>query len=319
MSKKIVFLIAALALLGLTFTAQAGEFPDKAIKLVVPYAPGGGSDVSARVVAKHLNKYLPVEVVVTNMTGGSGKVAEAEMMKTKPDGYTLMWQHQILDIAYVTGRSDYTWEVYQPVCLPAQSYMAVVVPKNSPYKTIQDVIAAAKADPGKILWGMAPLGFSHFAFLAIADAADLDLNMFKLLPMSGDKNRIVAMLQGNMAITSVTASSARPYIESGDLINLGIMADTKLPGEGVFTLKEKGIDAVTSMDYAVYAPKGTPADRVKILADAFTKCVQDPETVKEMEAQWLYPADYVGEALMKKLHADLDAYKAMAEKYGLKK
>ena len=318
MSKKIVFLIAALALLGSTSNAQA-EFPDKAIKLVVPYSPGGGSDVSARVVAKHLAKFLPVEVVVTNMTGGSGKVAEAEMMKTKPDGHTLLWQHQILDIAYVTGRSDYTWEVYQPVCLPARSYMAVVVPKDSPFKSIQDVIASAKAEPGKTIWGMAPLGFSHFAFLAIANAADLDLKMFKLLPMSGDKNRVVAMLQGNMDITSVTASSARPYIESGDLICLGVMADSKLPNEGLFTLKEKGVNAEIATDYAVFAPKGTPEDRVKILADAFIKCVQDPETVKEMEEQWLYPADYAGEALTKKLTADLEAYKAMAKKYGLKK
>ena len=126
----------------------------------------------------------------------------------------LLWQHQTLYMAYACKRSDYTWEAFTPVVNGAKAYSAVVVTGNSPFKTMSDLIDYMKANPKKVRWGAAPNGTSHFALLSIMAETGIEPH---IIPMSGDKDRIISMLGGMMEASAITISSAAPYLASGDL------------------------------------------------------------------------------------------------------
>ena len=139
----IIFPLFILAGLALIAPAQAA-FPDKNIRIIVPFKAGGGSDVSARLFAKYWEKQLPVKVVVTNIDGGSGRIGEMETMKAAPDGYTLLWQHHQMYAANICGFSDYSWEAFTPVFTAVTSPFALVVRKGIPDATVTALMETAR-------------------------------------------------------------------------------------------------------------------------------------------------------------------------------
>ena len=318
--KTSLFLGAVMGVCAMVGGAQAASFPDKPIQIVVTFKPGGGSDLSARVFAKHLAKYLPVKVVITNIDSARGRMGELEVKRARPDGYTVLWQHQNLHMAYATGRSNYDYTAFKPFADTVRSDNALIVGKNSPYKTVAELNAAAKAAPGTIRWGAAINGFSHFAFLEYLDATKMSEETFHTIGMSGDKDRIIAMMQGNLDVAIVALSSARPYLESGDLRLLGIMADERSPAYPQLpTLKEQGIDAVFYFDYMSFVPKDTPDDRVRILRDAWLKAAADPELHKDLHDGWMIPTQISGKAFDDYLAKQLKQFMKLAKTYGLAK
>lgn len=310
---------AALGVCTLVGPAQAA-FPEKPIQIVVPFKPGGGSDLAARIFAKHLEKYLPVKVLITNIDGARGRMGELEVKRARPDGYELLWQHQNLHMAIATGRSNYDYSAYKPVADTVRSDNALIVGKNSPYKTVADLNAAAKVAPGTIRWGAAINGISHFAFLEYLDATGLSEENFHTIGLSGDKDRIIMIMQGNLDAAIVALSSIRPYLESGDLRLLGIMSDERVSAyPNLPTLKEQGVNATFYFDYMTFAPKDTPDDRVKILRDAWIKTAQDPAAKKELEDGWMIPILLAGPEFDQYLDKQLKQFVNLANKYGLAK
>lgn len=317
---KTIALIGAIAVVASAPLSglQAADFPTKPIQLVVPFKPGGGSDLSARIFAKYASKYLPEKVIVQNIDGARGRTAELEVKRSRPDGYTLLWQHQNLHMAFATGRSKYDYTAFEPVADTVQSDNALIVAKDSPYKTPADLNKAAKDKPGTIRWGAAINGFSHFALLTYLDAADLGDKDFHIIGMSGDKDRIVAMLQGNLDAAIVALSSARPYLDSGDLRLLGTMNAKRAKAyPDLPTLKEQGIDAVFAFDYMTMAPKGTPADRLKIIVDAWMKTANDPACVKELNDGWMLSEPLSGADFDAFLKKEFGLYTRLAKKFNL--
>lgn len=315
MKRLAVALGVAVILVSLVSGVMAAEFPVKPIQLVVPFNPGGGSDVTARIVAEHMKPYLKQPVIVTNIDGAQGRTGEIHVLKSRPDGYVLLWQHQTIHMAYATGRSDYTWEAFTPVVNGAKAYSAVVVPAKSPFKTMDSLISYMKANPGKVRWGIAPNGTSHFAYLSIADVTGIEGH---LIPMSGDKDRIVAMLGGMMDASAITISSAAPYLASGDLRVLGVMAEERSPLYPEFpTLKEQGVDAVNRFDYTVYAPPGLPEEIKQILAKAFKQALTDPKCVKALAEQWTEPAYLDPAETIELLKKDSAYFSKLAKKFNL--
>jgi len=315
--------VIAAALIGATVAlgaAQAADFPTKPVQIVVPFRPGGGSDLSARVFAKYASKYLPEKVLVTNIAGARGRTAELEVKRARPDGYQVLWQHQNIHMAVATGRSKYDYTAFQPLGSAVRADNALIAAKDSPYKSPADLNAAAKAAPGTIRWGAAINGFSHFAYLTYLDAVGMDENAFHTIGMSGDKNRIVAMMQGNLDVTIVALSAIRPYLESGDIRLLGVMSDERANAyPDLPTLKEQGVDAQFYFDYMSFVPLDTPGNRVDILAEAWVKTANDPDFQKELEDGWMLPRKDTGAAFVQYLDKQLKQFTRLADKFGLNK
>jgi len=203
--------------------------------------------------------------------------------------------------------------------MPATAPYGLFASKNAPYDNAEEFIKYVKANPGKVRFGFSPLGCSHYAILKLLRGSGLSMDGFRLLPMAGDKNRIVALLQGNMDTTIVTAASGRGYVDSGDMKLIGIMADEKMPGGDYPTLKEQGVDAVEVFKFVAYAPKKTPKDRLEILRTAFSKAANDPEMREEMNKLWIFPAHLGGDTLNQSIDKDFHLYKDLADKFGIVK
>jgi tripartite-type tricarboxylate transporter receptor subunit TctC len=321
--KKILMVLACMIsvtfLLGALNATAAEKFPSKAIQIVIPYGPGGGSDISARIFAKHLAKYLPSPIVITNVAGANGRAGEIQVKGAKADGYTLLWQHQTIHMAYATGRADKRWDqTFVPIATPMKAYSALVVPAKAPYKTTGDLVADVEKNPGKIRWGVGLYSSSHFALLDLVQSSKMKVDNIVLLSIPGDKDRVLAMLQGNMEATAITISSVKPYLESGDLKILGVMAEDRYKAYGQYpTCKEQGYQAVNRFDYTLYAPLGLPAERNQILADACMKTAKDPELVKEVDGLWMAPEHYVGDTLIKAIKADYDHVMKLSKDFGI--
>lgn len=310
-------LILALGLCA--FAAPALAFPDKPIELIVPFKPGGGSDVSARIFASCLDNKLPVKVLVKNVAGARGKIAEVEVRDSRPTGYQLLWAHQGMDMGLATGRSDYNYTAFDAVASSVVMNYGVFAGKSAGITDVRSLSAKVKAHPKTVTVGAALNGFSHFAVLDFLDKAGLSIDEVKVIPMSGDKNRIVATIQGNLTLVPTAVGAAAPYVDSGDLVPVAILSkkrDSRL--QNAKTSVEQGVDSQFAMFFTAFAPKHTPQDRIKILAAAWMKAAHDPACMKRLAKQSMTIDPQSGEALQHTLAAHYDRIVSLAKKFNLK-
>jgi tripartite-type tricarboxylate transporter receptor subunit TctC len=311
-----MFIILAL-LVAAVCPAHAAEYPEKAIQVVVPWKPGGGSDISARIIGDHMKDLLPEPLVVSNIDGAAGLNGALQVFKARPDGYTVLWEHPgNLAVAPMVTRAKFSWEDFEPVAITAKGSTALIVRGDSPFKTAKEAFDAIKAAPGKYRWALALNAVSHFTFLNISHAVGGLKAMF--IPANGDKGRIVSLLGNNSDITTVGYASVVPYLESGDLRILAMVNTERSPfAPDVPTLKEQGVDASYDFLYSVFAPKGTPKESIQILTDAFQKALADPTTKDALKGQSLVPFYRNPEQTRAMWQKESDLYKELARENGL--
>ncbi|MDR2161488.1 MAG: tripartite tricarboxylate transporter substrate binding protein [Desulfovibrio sp.] len=313
--RKII--VAALAFLVMASSAFAA-YPEKSIQVVIPWGPGGSSDISARIVADKMKKYLPQPLVITNLTGALGLNGARQVLNARPDGYTLLWEHPgNLAVAPIVTKSDFRWNDLEPVCTVVRSDMVMIVPKDSPFKNAGDVFEAIKKAPGTVRWSIALNGVSHFAYLAMAESLGVDLKVI-LVPSPGDKARVVSMLGGNCDVTCVSYAAAEPYIKSGDIRPVAMVNSQRSQfAKDVPTLIEQGVNVTYDYLCAVFTTKGTPDEVREILAEAFQKVMKDPETIKALEAQSFTPDFKDRESTVKIWTEAATLYESLIKKYNL--
>lgn len=288
MHRSIILLI--MLVLSFAPAARAAEkYPVKAIQLIVPYAPGGGSDITGRIFCDAFKDLLPESMVVSNISGAAGMNGMGAGARAKPDGYTILWEHPgNLAATPVVTKGKFRWTDFDIISAPAMADTALIVPAKSKWKNIKEAIAEIQANPKKVKWGISINGVSHFTYLAIQEkTGKLDIVP---VPVTGDKPRITMMLGGNIDIATVAYSAAKPYVESGDIRILAMVNRERSPfAPEVPTLKEEGIDVIYDFLYTAHVPKGTPAEVQKILRDAFEKAIRDPKVQDALKKQFVSP------------------------------
>lgn len=315
--KKIALLLVLLA--GLALPAFAGTYPEKPIQLVVPFPPGGGSDVSARIAAEYVNKYLPQPLVVTNISGGTGSVGAAHVLKSKPDGYTLFWEHPTMSVQTACKVVDHSFRDFDIVCVAVRSTFLVVANKRLPVHNAPELFAYMAAHPKQVRWPMSFGAMSHFGYLYAADAVPGgDKLEPKIVSNTGDKERVVALIGDNADATSSSISAVLPYVKSGDVLALGVMSDKRSPFlPTVPTLKEQGIDAVYDQIFTVFGPKGMPEEVKKTVAEAFQKGLADPACKEALAKQCCEPSFVPAAEAAKLWQAQEDINIKLVKKYNL--
>lgn len=306
--KKIIAFVLVFALL-LTLSAcgekpqpentQSGEFkPTKDITFVVGFDAGGSADIPARIVAKYMQKYAGVNVIVTNIVGSSGKVAANQVKKAANDGYTVLHVPVGYYLQYALGNADFTYEDFTPVTMWCDSWVGLVVRKDAPYDTYQEYIDYAKANPGKLKAGSVSGTLPQLATLAVAQKEDVKFNMVDL----GSNNKATELLSGRIDSYVDAVGQVKQYIDSGDFKCLTVFnyEGTKVPGfEKVPSAESLGFKDFDYLlqSFGMWAPKGTPDAAVNYLAGLIEKVSKDANCIAELNAlgygtRYDTPSDY---------------------------
>ncbi|HZT27952.1 MAG TPA: tripartite tricarboxylate transporter substrate binding protein [Pseudolabrys sp.] len=274
---------AAAMLLALAGTGSAAGYPDRAIKLIVPWAAGGDTDVIYRPFAQLLQKYLGQPVIIANVTGASGTVGEREAANAAPDGYTVFAPHDYIHSVYYAGLTDIRYDkAFEPVCLVASTPSVVTAGSKTPYKTFKEFVDYAKANPGKVKVGASLGSTSQYSMALMAKAAGIKVTY---VPYDGTAPRMNALLGGHIDIADSNLTQ-KAKVDAGLLRFLAIMSEKRSPElPDVPTLKELGYDVEYAVNRGIMVPKGTPADVVKKLDDACALAAKEPDFAKAMTLQ----------------------------------
>jgi tripartite-type tricarboxylate transporter receptor subunit TctC len=286
------FCAGLLALSLVPRSAAAQTFPTRPIKLIVPYAAGGGTDALARVVAHAMSEKLGQSIVIENVVGAGGNLATQAAAKSTPDGYTILMANQgpmAVNPHIFKNLTVDPLTAFDPVTLIAAAPLLVVVPAKSPYTTFKDLIDDARANPGKLTYGSAGNGSaSHLASLLLNVVAKLDTVH---LPYKGAGPALNDLLGAQSGYMLTTIPSVIGLVETGQLRALAVTTKTRaaiLPN--VPTIAESGWpDYESSAWYGFVVPKGTPTEVITIIRDATVASINAPTIRARLDGEGAQP------------------------------
>ncbi len=280
---------AVLAALGLALAGPApAAYPEKPVRLVVPFAPGGGTDIVARTLGTRLAQELGQPVIVENKPGAGTIIGSDVVARSAPDGYTVLvatFAHAVNPslqpkLPYATDKA------FAPVILVSRGPNVLVVRADSPYRSVKDVVAAAKASPGKVTYASQGVGTSaHLAGEMLANLAKVQLTH---IPYKGAGPALTDLLGGQVDMMFGTAAAVATYIESGRMRAIAVTSTGASPSfRGVPPVAEVAPGYAVESWYGLYVPAGTPPEIVARLNAAARKAAQSPEVTKKMEQEGL--------------------------------
>jgi len=311
-----IFLIAVSALVLLHAPPLlAATYPDKPVNMIIAFTAGGSSDVQARIMQKYWNKHVNQQWVFVYKTGAGGAIGFGEIAKARPDGYTiggLNLPHLI--IQPLAQSAQFSIEDFAYICQVVNDPQAVVVRKDSPFKTVRDVFDSVKANPGKMKLGLVgPNSGHHLMFLDVQGKYDY----FKVAEIfyKGAADQNVALLGGEI---DVMFGNLNDVMRSLDQMRVLALAGEKrndfLPD--VPTMREQGFDIVSDIRRGFAAPKNIDKNQLEYLREVFKKICMDPEYLQDMKTAG-QPSEYMdGEPLYKYIKEQNAIIKAALIKSG---
>jgi tripartite-type tricarboxylate transporter receptor subunit TctC len=270
MKKFLALILAVLMVLSMT-ACGAKSFPSKQITLICPLAAGGGSDAISRLYAAALEKELGVSVVVENKPGAGSGIGQEAIASAKGDGYTIGYIPAEVTTVEAMGNATVTPESFDFLCTVMKICALICVPADSEFETLEDLIAAAKANPGKITIGTAGVGNAYeLGLRAMLKSAGIELNIVNF--SGGTAEAITAMMGGNVQCCTAGTAEALPYVESGEFRLLcQLSADRSACFPETPTATELGYPCNGGSWGAVAAPAGTDEAALKVLREASAK------------------------------------------------
>jgi len=293
------------------------EFPEKALTLIVPWSPGGSGDMTCRILAAQMEKELGKPVVVKNMPGAGSIVGAKALVDAKPDGYTMGFLGISATIAQYTSVSPVMMSEYKAVSGVINPALFLLVNADTPWKTLQEFVAFAKANPGKIKNGNAGAGvIDHLYSSDFAKVADV---RFTQVPFKGWGPSLAALAGGHVDSMFVAIGPAKAMISAGKIRPIAIAAEERHPHYAdIPTMKEGGVDITMPFWESIVVPEKTPDPIVKILDTAIRKAFEDPGTQRKIKDSGL-DVSYLDTSGVAKLRTASDAkVKSMVEALGLK-
>jgi tripartite-type tricarboxylate transporter receptor subunit TctC len=284
---------ACTALVGLTLTLAASAvlsqtYPTRPITLIVPWGAGGGTDATARIIGSLLEKDLGQPVTVVNRTGGSGVVGHSAIASAAPDGYTLGMATVEIGMMHWQGLTELSGASYTPLGLVNADPAGLQVRADSPYKTVQDLLAAIKANPGKFkASGTGQGGIWHLAIAGLLRDQKIDPAALPWVPSNGAAPGLQDMIAGGVEVAPTSLPEARSLIDAGKVRSLAVMnATPSALYPNVPTLKAAlGSDWTMAAWRGLVAPKGIPADARDKLSAAIKKVVASKDYTEFMAKQ----------------------------------
>jgi len=293
--KKIAIGCVVLALLALVWisVASAAGYPEKPLTYMICFNPGGESDITARIQEQALKKYFGQDVVITYKIGGGGAIGWAEMLRSKPDGYTIAGHNlpHIITEPLERGKAGFNTLDLKSIYFFESTPDLLVVRQDSPFKTLKDFVDYAKKQPAGVvtIGGSGSSTANDLGTEMLNKAAGIKLTY---IPFGGTGSAVPALLGGH--VTALMTYSTMGIQYAGKFRSLAIASEERMDVlKDVPTFKEQGYDIVEGAYRGVAAPQGTPDEIVKKLADVFDKVMKDPAVKKKMDENG-FKAEFMG-------------------------
>jgi len=310
--------VLAIALCG---AADAQKYPDRPIKLVTPYPAGGGSDITARLVAETLTRQLGWSVVVENRGGAAGSIGTGLVANAKPDGYTLLWTSVDNYALLPALRTDLPYKVEDLTFIARLAENGSTLAVNAsevPAKTLAEFVSYLKANPNKVFYGTGGIGSAnHFTMELFEQEAGVKMTR---VVYQGVAPATTDLLAGRVQIIALTPTAVVPHMQSGRLRLLAITQSARNPlFPDLPTIAELGYPAATvSVWYALSGPKGLPEDIRKTLEKAMAGVLADPQVKTFMNERGLSPAPLYGDELRDAALKELAQWQQIVRKNNIK-
>ncbi len=297
----------------------ASSYPNKPVRVVVPFAPGASTDILARLAADELSKRLGQPFVVENVGGAGGTIGTAQVAKAKPDGYTLMAATPgPITISPVAQKGlPYDVAELQAITLIAEGPGALVVRKDSPYKSVQDIVAAAKAKPGSLSFGSAGTGaFSHLASELFKTLAGIDAVH---IPYKGSGPALIDVLGGRLDFYMEYYPAVQKLVDSGELRALAITSPKRFPlRPEIPTMMEAGVAGYDAGAWVgLMAPAGVPKEMVDKLQQTLGQALREPAITARIHAMGVIPGGQAPAEFASYMAKEREKYKKIVDATGL--
>lgn len=276
------------ALLGYATAGTAQTYPSKVIRIIVPFAAGGPTDLHSRWAGQQITAALGQQVIVDNRGGAGGVIGTEAVAKSAPDGYTLLGGNPGPLTIAPSVRQQMTYDTlrdFAPITLIARSPSCMCVHPSVPARGLKEFIALAKAQPGKINYATPGLGtVGHLGTEFFSTLAGIKMTM---VPYKGAALYVVDMMAGNIDFAYVQIAQSAPLVSAGKLRALGVTATARSPLlPDVPTAEEQGLKGFSSYNWnGILAPTGTPRAIIDRIHAVLSKPLNDPETRKQLEKQ----------------------------------
>lgn len=319
-NRLVIFLLAGVMSLAVGHAWSQG-YPSRPIRLILPYAPGGGSDTTARIIARHLTNALGQQVIVDNRPGGSGLLGHDLGAKATPDGYTLLWctiGPMAVNVSLYRKLPYDPVRDFEPITLTADSLQALVVHPSVPARSVKEFIALAKAQPGKLNYGSSGNGGAlHLAGALFNLMAGVEMVH---VPYKGGAPAIVDLAGGHIQVMFATLVTSLPHIRAGRFKALAVTTAKRAPMvPDLPTIAEAGLPGYAASNwYGVVAPAKTPRPIVAQLNREIVKILNIKEVANTFFAQGQVALPVTPQEFREYLKSEIQKWGKVIKNIGLK-
>lgn len=303
--------------------AAAAALPARAaanLKMMIPANPGGGWDTTGRALGKALQEAgVATSVTYENKGGAAGAIGLAQFFNaSKGDPTAMMVMGAVMLGGIIRNKPPVSVTQVTPIARLTTEYNVFVLPSNSPFKTMGEVVAQMKKDPGSVKWGGGSAGSTeHIAIAMIAREIGMDPTKINYVPFRGGGEAVAAILGGNVTVGGSGYSEFQPYIESGKMKAIAVTSATRQKGIDVPTLKEQGINVELGNWRGVYGAAGLTEPQKKALADMIVKATKTKAWAEALEKNQWTPALMVGKAFEDFVDNDFASLRVTMVKAGM--
>ena len=308
-------LAAIAASCGAIAGANAQDFPTRPIKMVVPFAPGGSTDIIARLVAQQMTKDLGQSVIVENVGGAAGALGTMQVKNAQPDGYTLAVATVSTMIVHPAARAkpQYTLDDFIPITNMASMPNVITVNPKFPAKDLKELIAVLRKSPDKYSYASSGVGsINHMLGESFQAYSGTKITH---VPYKGSGPAMQDVMGGQVDILFDQFPSSKGHIDSGKLKAIGAISPQKIPGyPNVMTMEEAGMKGfVDEAWYGILAPKGTPPQVVAKLTDALKKALANPDVRKRLEEVGARPVSSTPQEFAAQVKSEIEKMKKIVK------
>ena len=311
--------LLSIAAVAATSPAAAQSYPAKPIRLILPFPPGGPTDIAGRTIAQKLSELMQQPVVPDNRPGATSNLGLELAAKSPPDGYTIVLTPPSIAISpsmYKKLNYDALRDL-QPLTLVANMYYVMATHNSVPARSLKELIALAKANPGKLNFSSSGLGAgNHLSTELLRGMYDLKLVH---VPYKGNVAGLLACMTGEVDFGTYAVAPAIPVIRQKKVRPLAALTEQRLrPLPDVPTAREQGVDLVTVQWYGVLAPAGTPRPIVDRLASDIQKAVRSPDVIAKLEAAGIDIATSTPEEFTELIRSETVRYAKIVKEAGIR-